>query len=108
MVLLRNSKEPLIVHTPFNTFRDMYIQSLILRQNNQKDITDIEISLKQLSFLNSQTTEANSQKRESCNFIQRDTVENHGIVQGISEVDGGGGMNITDVLKASVTYEVFK
>lgn len=108
LALLRYSKEPLIVHTPYDTFTDMYIQSLILRQNNQNYITDVEISLKQLHFSNSQTTVVNSQNRSSCNFVQRETVENHGLVQGLSKTDGGNGNSDDSIFKLTAVYEDYK
>lgn len=90
---IRNSKTALLVQTPYATFSDMYIQSLVLRQGNQNFITDIELSLKQVYFTETETTQVNKENRENCNFIQRETVENHGVVQGVEEGnlgDGGG------------------
>lgn len=90
---LRETKTALYVQTPYSSFSDMYIQSLTLRQNELSYITDIEISLKQLYFLDSLTTSANEQTREKVNFLQRDEVENHGKTQGntMGSEDGFGG-----------------
>ena len=92
---LRENKTPLMVQTPFSTFDNMYIQSLTLRQTNQLYIADIELSLKQLNFTDSEYTKPTEDTRSKCNFLQRDTVEDHGKTQGqdvqLGGVDGDDG-----------------
>lgn len=90
LIVLREAKTALVIQTPYNTFDNMYIQSLTLRQNNLNYITDIELSLKQLNFVNSLTTTADEQTRDKVNFLQRDEVENHSITQG-EPIHAGGG-----------------
>ena len=82
LIKIRDSKEALSVETPFSSFESMYIQTITLRQDNQNHIADIEVTLKQLNFTQSQTTQLNQKNREECNFIQRSDVLNHGYVQG--------------------------
>lgn len=88
---IRENKSPLMVQTPYATFDNMYIQSMVMRQGNQAYITDIELTLKQAYFTETQYTGVNKENRENCNFIQREEVENHGITQGIDPIQGSGG-----------------
>ena len=76
------SRQSLIVRTPYETFDNMYIQSLVLRQREQLFITDIEISLKQIYFVDTQTTKADKKVVEQYAAYQRAEVENHGNIQG--------------------------
>ena len=96
---LRESKTALIVRTPYETFDNMYIQSLVLRQSNQNYITDIELTLKQVYFVDSLTTTPDEENREKCNFLQRSEVENHGLVQGESAeaLEEGNGQGLFKV-----------
>ena len=80
---LRENKTLLTVETPYQNFEDMCIQSLTLRQGNQEYITDIELSLKQVYFANSQTTKADEKVVAEIQNAQRAAVENHGNVQGV-------------------------
>lgn len=79
---LRNNKTALIVRTPFAVFGDMYIQSLTLRQANELYITDLEISLKQLNFTETQTTKIDPDALAKVTQYERAEIENHGKVQG--------------------------
>ena len=90
---IREAKMALLVQTPYATFDNMYIQFLVLRQGNQSNITDIELTLKQAYFTETQYTTANEENREKCNFIQRQEVENHGLTQGVNPDDLGNGMD---------------
>ena len=88
---LRENKTPLFVQTPYGSFDNMFIQGLILRQANQNYITDIELTLKQVNFVDSLTASgANKENRANCNFLQRDSVENHGFTQGVGKDLGEG------------------
>lgn len=82
---LRENKIALIVYTPYETFDNMYIQSLIMRQGNEKYVTDIELSLKQCNFTDTLTTQADEAVLAQYNQFQRAEVENHGKVQGPNE-----------------------
>lgn len=85
---LRETKIALFVQTPFGSFDNMYIQSLTLRQANQNYIADIELSLKQLNFTDTLTTQADPNVLAQYSQFQRAQVENHGKIQGrnISEL----------------------
>ena len=105
---LRELKVPLIVQTPFVTLDNMYIQSIVLRQSNQNYITDIELSLKELKFTESQTATINQENRSNCNFVQRDEVENHGLTQGVDYSLGGNNGFDGDgkyFFQASISYD---
>lgn len=78
------AKTAFIVETPYATFSDMYIQSLVLRQNNQNFITDIEINLKQVNFTDTLTTAADAKVLAQYNGYQRAQESNKGKVQGIT------------------------
>jgi hypothetical protein len=77
-------KTAFIVETPYTTLDNMYIQSVILRQDNQEFITDIEISLKQVNFTDTLTTAADEAVLAKYNGYQRAEVSNKGKVQGIT------------------------
>ena len=72
----------LVVNTPFQTFENMYIQSISLKQGNQDYITDIELTLKQINFIGTQTAAADKNVLSKYNQWSRAQVENHGNVQG--------------------------
>lgn len=78
------TKTAFVVETPYSTFDNMYIQSLILRQDNQEFITDIEISMKQVNFTDTLTTAADEAVLAKYNGYQRAEVSNKGKVQGIT------------------------
>lgn len=79
---LRENKSAVIVYTPYETIDNLYIQSITLRQANVKYITDIELTLKQVYFSETQTTEADKSVLDQYNQFQRANVENHGKTQG--------------------------
>ena len=79
---LRIARSALIVVTPYATFENMYIQSISLTQNNLNHITDISLTLKQLSFSQTQTTKADPNTLAKFNQAARAEVENHGAIQG--------------------------
>lgn len=84
---LRESKTALTVETPYRNFKNLYIQSLILRQGNQNYITDIELSLKQVYFSETQTTQADEKVVADIQKAQRAEIENHGKTQGANVTD---------------------
>lgn len=79
---IRENKTALIVDTPFDNFDNVYVQTINLRQDEQKHIVDIELSLKQVYFTDTKTAEADKAVLDKYNNIQRANVENHGKVQG--------------------------
>lgn len=81
---LRENKTLLTVETPYQNFENMCIQSLTLRQGNLSYITDIELSLKQVYFANSQTTKANEKVVADILNAQKAEIENHGNIQGVN------------------------
>lgn len=81
---IRENKIPLIVQTPYDTFDNMYIQSITLRQGNLNFITDIEVSLKQVNFTETQTTKADKKVLDKYNAYQRSQEVEKGKVQGIT------------------------
>ena len=80
---IRLNKLALLVETPFKTFDNMYIQSLVFRQGNVNYQTDIELTLKQVYFMDSQTTKADEKVLAKYSQMQRADVEDHGKTQGI-------------------------
>lgn len=79
---MRLQKLPFEVETPYRTFKNMYIQSLTLRQGNILYTTDIQITFKQAYFLDTLTTKADEKVKAKYNQYQRAEIENHGKVQG--------------------------
>lgn len=82
---LRDSNASLIVKTPYETFGDMYIQSVAFRQGNENYVTDIELTLKQLQFTEVQVTGADKEVLAKYNATARAPEENHGTVQGVKK-----------------------
>lgn len=82
---LRNNNIALTVETPFDTFENMYIQSLTFKQGNENYIGDISITLKQLRFADTTTTKADEKVMSQYNAWARANVENNGKAQGKSE-----------------------
>lgn len=103
---IRERKLALTVKTPYANFDNMYIQSVVLRQNNENYMTDIELTLKKANFVNSLTTVADQENREKVNFIQRQEVENHGFVQGKEAAENIKSGNGFGIFKASISYNV--
>lgn len=84
--ILRRNDILLTVITPYRDvpFDNMAIQSLSLRQGNENYISDIEITLKQLNFATTYTTEPDEKVRSKYNAIQRTQEANHGKAQGVN------------------------
>ena len=83
-VKLRDANTLLYVQTPYETFINMAIQSITLRQGNQLHITDIELTLKQINYATTKTTKANEQVLAQYNATARAEVENCGKAQGVN------------------------
>lgn len=79
---LRISRSALTVITPYATFENMYIQSITLTQDNLNHITDMSVTLKQLSFSEVKTTKADPNTLAKFNQAARAETENLGKVQG--------------------------
>lgn len=80
---MRELKAPFEVETPYATFKNMYIQSLALRQGNQLYVSDVEVTFKQVNFTSTSTTKADEKVLAQYNNWQRAEVENHGNAQGV-------------------------
>ena len=81
---LRANNVLLFVETPYTDFSDMAIQSITLRQGNENYITDIELTLKQINFAQTQTTKPDTERMAIYNACARTEVEDCGKVQGIN------------------------
>ena len=101
---MRLQKLPFEVDTPYKTFKDMYIQSLTLRQGNQLYTTDIEVTLKQVYFLETQTTNADEKVLSNISAVQRAEVEKHGKTQGI----GSNNSILYDMFGNGSAYYTYK
>lgn len=82
--VLRNSNALLTVLTPYDEepMRNMVIQSVTLRQGNEKFVSDIEMTLKQIKFARTETTKPDEKVMAKYNAIQRTQEANHGKAQG--------------------------
>ena len=104
--MLRDNKTALSVETPYATFENMFIQSLVMRQGNTDYMTDIEVTLKQLNYTTTSTTEANEKSRSTFNFQQREPEQDHGYVQGVGEsLEEGNG---TGVFKLGIEINEYR
>lgn len=81
---LRDNNDLLIVETPYQVFDNMAIQSITLRQGNTKYSSDIEITLKQINYASTRTTEPNEDVMAKYNATQRTEEANHGKAQGVN------------------------
>lgn len=82
--IMRDYNDLLIVETPYQVFDNMVIQSLTLRQGNVNYASDIEITLKQINYASTYTTEPNLEVMAMYNAVQRTDPANHGKAQGVS------------------------
>ena len=73
---------PLTADTPFGNFDNMYITSVSLHQGNENFIGEIDITLKQLRFAQTLTTEADKDVLAKYNAYARAQEENNGKAQG--------------------------
>lgn len=92
---LRNANTLMIATTPYTSFNNMAIQSVMLRQGNEKYISDIEITLKQMNFADTQTTKPDETVMAKYNAYARAQEANNGKAQGVK------------VNNASFLYRIF-
>lgn len=81
---LRNANALMIATTPYTSFNNMAIQSVMLRQGNEKYISDIEITLKQMNFAETQTTKPDETVMAKYNAYARAQEANNGKAQGVN------------------------
>lgn len=75
---LSTNNTALIVQTPYQSFQDMYIESVTLTQGEQNYVTDIQVTLKQLRFAEVTTTKPNENVMSQYTAYQRVSDENNG------------------------------
>lgn len=68
----------LIVETPYQSFQDMYIESVTLSQGENNYVTDIQVTLKQLRFAEVTTTKPDENVMSQYTAYQRVSDENNG------------------------------
>lgn len=68
----------LVVQTPYQSFQDMYIESVTLTQGEQNYVTDIQVTLKQLRFAEVTTTKPDENVMSQYTAYQRVSDENNG------------------------------
>ncbi len=68
----------LIVQTPYQSFQDMYIESVTLSQGENNYVTDIQVTLKQLRFAEVTTTKPDENVMSQYTAYQRVSDENNG------------------------------
>lgn len=73
---------PLVADTPFGDFENMYITSVTLHQGNENFIGQISVTLKQLRFTQTLTTEADKEVLSKYNAYARAQEQNNGKAQG--------------------------
>lgn len=72
------NKTSLIVNTPYGTFENMYIQNVTMEQGETNTVSDIAITLKQLSFSDVEFTNVKKQVLEKYNQQAQAGTENTG------------------------------
>lgn len=72
------NRKSFVAQTPFGDFDNMYIQSVTLHQGNENFIGEVDITLKQLRFAQSLTTEADQDVLAKYNAMARAEIENNG------------------------------
>lgn len=75
------------VNTPFGTFENMYLQTVTLHQGEEDYIGDIDITLKQIRFAQTQTTKADEKTLSELNSLAQaqSEAQNNGNTQGINK-----------------------
>mgnify|MGYP007049376023 CR=1 FL=1 len=85
--VLRANDALLTIITPYTEndypLANMAIQSITLRQGNENYVSDLEVTLKQLNFSDTGTTEPNTDVMSKYNATQRTEEANHGKAQGV-------------------------
>lgn len=75
------NRKACIIHTPWKTFQDMYIQSIEITQDDVNHIMDVSVTFKQLKFASVQYGKVNEQVRASYNAAATADLENNGKAQ---------------------------
>lgn len=75
------------VNTPFGTFENMYLQTVTLHQGEEDYIGDIDITLKQIRFAQTQTTKADEKTLSELNSLAQaqSEAQNNGNTQGVEK-----------------------
>ena len=75
------------VNTPFGTFENMYLQTVTLHQGEEDYIGDIDITLKQIRFAQTQTTKADEKTLSELNALAQaqSDAQNNGNTQGVNK-----------------------
>lgn len=75
------------VNTPFGTFENMFLQTVTLHQGQEDYIGDIDITLKQIRFAQTQTTKADEKTLSELNSLAQAQAEaqNNGNTQGVNK-----------------------
>ena len=75
------------VNTPFGTFENMYLQTVTLHQGEEDYIGDIDITLKQIRFAQTQTTKADEKTLSELNSLAQaqSEAQNNGNTQGVNK-----------------------
>lgn len=76
------NRKPLVADTPFGDFENMYITSVALNQGNENFIGEISITLKQLRFTQTLTTEVDLSVLSRYNAMAQAKEQNNGKAQG--------------------------
>ena len=72
------NRKSFTVNTPFGDFDNMYIQSVTLHQGNENFIGEIDVTLKQIRFAETLTTEADKDVLSKYNAYARAQEQNNG------------------------------
>lgn len=81
---LRANNVLFFVETPYADFYDMAIQSITLRQGNQNCITDVQLTLKQIKYAQTYTTQPDENQKAYYNALPRTQEANNGKTQGVN------------------------
>lgn len=77
------SRKMVEVITPWGRYEDMQILSINFRQGNTTGSTNLSVTLKQINYASTQTTQPNKKVMAMFNAIQRTDEANHGKAQGV-------------------------
>ena len=75
------NRKACVIHTPWKSFQDMYIQSIEITQDDVNHIMDVSVTFKQLKFASVQYGKVNEQVRASYNAAATADLENNGKAQ---------------------------
>lgn len=79
---LWQARKMVVVITPWGKYEDMQIMSITFQQGNTKSLTNLSVTLKQINYASTQTTQPNKKVMEMYNALQRTDEANHGKTQG--------------------------